>query len=257
MVFFLTEFFANQPYYAPVVCLGSDPDQPNCRLCLRLELPAEALALMSDQALQAYLSATPGPIRRLRINAGPTLTAFHEAPDLMLDGADIDELEDRARHIKENAALRARIVSLYLAGRVPLSPSPHAEGQIYDSFPGPDDQRRMADFHDASWPEAVAIVDELDDERLRLFGRRLIYFHGRSALPEDVRLAVERDLTDRLVDDVAGHFTLQHALEETERLLNGAAVDVGDILSKYREYLVDRIERVTEFRAKHFTVEIT
>jgi exodeoxyribonuclease-1 len=35
--FFLTEFFANEAYHAPVVCLGRDPEQPNGRLCLRLD----------------------------------------------------------------------------------------------------------------------------------------------------------------------------------------------------------------------------
>ena len=58
--FFLTEFFSNQAYHAPVVCLGSDPDQPNGRLCLRLDVAPEELAVMTDEALQTYLSAKPG-----------------------------------------------------------------------------------------------------------------------------------------------------------------------------------------------------
>lgn len=98
--FFLTEFFSNQAFHAPVVCLGPDPDQSNGRLCLRLDVPPEDLASMPDEALQAYLSAKPSPVRRLRINASPTLTAFYDAPDLMLNGADIDELEDRARRLR-------------------------------------------------------------------------------------------------------------------------------------------------------------
>lgn len=253
--FFLTEFFGNQAYHAPVVCLGSDPDQPNGRLCLRLDVAPEELAVMPDEALQTYLSAKPSPVRRLRINAAPTLTAFYDAPGLMLNGADIDELEDRARRIKEDAAFRSRVISLYLAARESRSPSLHVEGQIYDGFPGPDDERRIANFHDASWQEALAIVQDLDDERLRIFGRRLIYFDGRSVLPSDLKLVVERDLTDRLVDAAAGDFTLQQALEETERLLNSEGADVDGILLNYRSYLINRIERVTEFRAREFAAE--
>lgn len=253
--FFLTEFYSNQAYHSPVACLGPDPDQPNGRLCLRLDMPLKELALMPNEALQAYLSAKPSPVRRVRINASPTLTAFYDAPDLMLNGRDIDELEDCARRLREDAALRSRIISLYVAVREPYAPCLYVEGQIYNGFPGPDDERRIADFHDVSWLDALSIVRELDDQRLRVFGRRLIYFGRRSVLPSHLKRVVERDLTDRLSDDNVGNFTLQQALQETERLLNGDGIDVDGILLGYRAYLINRIGRVTEFRAKEFAAE--
>ncbi len=46
--FFLTEFFANEAYHCPVVCLGADPDQPNGRLCLRLDIDFNRLAAISE-----------------------------------------------------------------------------------------------------------------------------------------------------------------------------------------------------------------
>jgi exodeoxyribonuclease-1 len=252
--FFLTEFIGNEAYHSAVVCLGPDPDQPNGRLCLRLDVSAEELASMPDDVLQGYLSAKPSPVRRLRINAAPTLTAFYDAHEAMLNGSDIDDLEGRARTIKEDAAFRSRIISIYAATREPRVPSVHVEGQIYDGFPGSDDEIRMANFHNASWSDAAAIVRDFDDQRLQAFGRRLIYFGHRSALPDDIKLAVERDLTDRLVDTAAGGFTLQEALQETERLLDKRGADARGILSSYRSYLVNRIVRVTEFRAKRFAV---
>ena len=254
--FFLTEFFGNEAYHTPVVCLGPDPDQPNGRFCLRLDVPSEELAAMPDEALQSYLSAKPGPVRRLRINAAPTLTAFYDAPELMLDGADIDDLEGRARNIKDNAALRSRVIETFVATRAPRSPSTHVEGQMYEGFPSRDDESRMSNFHDVGWGDAVAIVREFDDERLRIFGRRLIYFGGRSALSDDLKLIVERDLTDRLMDNAAGGFTLHQALHETERLLDEHGADADGILLNYHSYLINRIERVTEFRAKRFAVDL-
>ncbi|WP_018427722.1 exonuclease domain-containing protein [Hoeflea sp. 108] len=252
--FFLTEFFANEAYHTPVVCVGRDPEQPNGRLCLRLDIDMERLASLPDEALRAELTAKPSPVRRLRINAAPTLTAFYDAPDQMLNGANLDDLEARAREMKEDAAFCARIVSSYVATREPRPPSIHAEGRIYEGFPGPDDEARMAAFHDASWPEALAIVQSFDDERLRTFGLRLIYFGGRSALPNDVRLIVERGLTDRLIDDEAGGLTLNQALQETQTLLDGSGAEGDGILAGYRNYLINRIERVTEFRSKQFAI---
>jgi exodeoxyribonuclease-1 len=252
--FYLTEFFGNEAYHTPVVCVGKDPEQTNVRLCLRLDIDIARVVSMTDEELLAELVVRPSPVRRLRINAAPTLTAFYDAPDQMLNGVDLDSLEASARRIKGDAEFRARVVSFYVATREPRPHSVPVEGQLYEGFPGPADEARIADFHEASWPEALAIVQSLDDERLRTFGLRLIYFGARSVLPTDVRLNVERDLTDRLVSNDAGGLTLEQALRETETLLGGSEIDADGILTGYRTYLVTRIERVTEFRSKHFAI---
>lgn len=252
--FFLTESFANEAYHTPVVCVGRDPEQPNGRLCLRLDIDIERLVSMTGEELRAELIVKPSPVRRLRINAAPMLTAFYDAPDQMLNGVDLDRLEASARRIKEDRMFCARVVSSYAATREPRLPSIQVEGQIYAGFPGPADEARIADFHGASWPEALAIVQSLDDERLRTFGLRLIYFGARSVLPTEIRLNVERGLTDRLVAVGAGGLTLSQALRETEMLLGGSETDADGTLADYRTYLVHRIERVTEFRSNRFAI---
>lgn len=253
--FFLTEFFGNEAYHSPVVCLGRDPEQPNGRLCLRLNCDIDRFAEMTDEDLRSELAQKPSPVRRLRINAAPTLTAFYDAPDQMLNGVDLDEVEAQARRLKADPLLSARLVSAYVAMRERPLPSRHVEEQIYDGFPGPQDEIRMADYHDANWPLALSLVQSLDDERLRVFGFRLIYFESRSVLPDDIRLDVERALTDRLVDEDAGGLTLQQALRETDALIADGRPDVGGILAEYRNYLIDRMARVNEFRSRHFANE--
>ncbi len=109
---------------------------------------------------------------------------------------------------------------------------------------------RMASFHDASRPEALSIVQSLDDERLKVFGLRLIYFGARSILPDNVRLQIERDLTDRLIRDTGAGLTFHQALQETDALLEGSPDDAEGILIDYRSYLINRIRRVQEFRSK-------
>jgi exodeoxyribonuclease-1 len=82
---------------------------------------------MSKVELQAHLAQKPSPIRRFRINAAPTLTAFFDAPAHMLDGGLISDVEDRARRVKTDAGLRARFVAAYIAAREPYPLSPHIE----------------------------------------------------------------------------------------------------------------------------------
>jgi exodeoxyribonuclease-1 len=123
----------------------------------------------------------------------------------------------------------------------------------HGSIPGPQDEHRIAEFHEASWPDALSIALTLDDDRLRALGLRLIYFAARSVLPEKMRLEIERALTDRLVNDEVGIFTLGMALRETQALLSSGSREADVIVSDYRSYLASRIDRVTAFRAQQLT----
>lgn len=252
--FMLTEFFANQAYHAPVVCIGRDPDQANGRFCLNLNSDADRLAAMTDDELRAELAQKPCPIRRLRINAAPTLTALYDAPEVMLDGLDLDAIEARARRLKDDPALCAKLVSAYTSTREPRIPSRHAEERLYDGFPGPQDEARLLEFHDADWTDRLPIVQSLNDERLRFFGFRLLYFEARSILPEALRLELEYALSGRLIDADAGGLTLEQALRAIDEASSDDASDAGELLADYRSYLVGRMARVTDFRAKRFAI---
>jgi len=247
--FVLTEFYGGQAYHAPVVCIGADPDQANGRLCLNLNEDIGQLAAMGDVELQAHLSQKPSPIRRFRVNSAPTLTAFFDAPEHMLDSGSIGYIEDQARRVKADADLCARLVAAYIAAREPFPLSPHLEERIYNGFPGPDDEGRMNAFHQASWPGRLAIVQGLEDERLRWFGLRLMYLEARAVLPAAVRAEIERRLADQLTGDGSGCLTYDLALAETDKLI-GDGADHDDLLSRYRTYLRGRSARTEAFRAQ-------
>jgi len=100
----------------------------------------------------------------------------------------------------------------------------------------------------------LAIVQRFDDERLRTFGLRLMYFEARSTLTEDLRRDLERTLSDRLVDDGAGGLTLEQALRATDEMLNDGQSDSEGLLGDYRTYLIGRVARVANYRAKQFSI---
>lgn len=247
--FVLTEFFGGQAYHSPVVCIGVDPDQASGRICLSLNQDVGQLAGMNDVELKAHLAQKPSPVRRFRINAAPTLTAFFDAPEHMLDGGSIGHIEDRARRVKADSDLRARLVAAYIATREPYPLSPHIEERIYNGFPGPDDEGRANAFHQASWPDRLAIVQSFEDERLQWFGLRLMYFEARAVLPAAVRAEIERRLADQLAGDGSGCLTYELALAETDKLM-GEGADHDGLLSRYRIYLQDRSARAAAFRTQ-------
>jgi exodeoxyribonuclease I len=245
--FVLTEFFGGQACHAPVVCIGVDPDQANGRICLNLNEDIDRLSKMSDSELQTHLAQKPSPIRRFRVNAAPTLTELFDAPEQMLDGGTIGHIENQARRLKADADLQARLVAAYVAAREPFPQSPHLEEQIYNGFPGPEDERRMTAFHQAQWRDRLTIVQSFEDERLRWFGLRLMYCEARSVLPMDVRSEVEHRLGDQLAGDGSGCLTYDLALAETDKLI-GEAADHDGLLSRYRIHLQDRSARAAAFR---------
>lgn len=147
------------------------------------------------------------------------------------------------------AVRTAMAQAAYVASREGYAVSPHIERRIYNGFPGPKDEARMMAFHDAPWSERLSIVERFEDERLRWFGLRLIYFEARSLLPPAARAEVERHLMDRLTGDGSGCLTFEQAMAETDRLLREASVSDG-LLSQYRTYLHDRSARVATYRAR-------
>lgn len=247
--FVLSEFFGGQAYHTAVVCIGRDPDQANGRLCLSLDEDIGRLSAMSDVELRSRLAEKPSPLRRLRINAAPTLTALFDAPAHMLNSGSINDIESRARQVKGDALLRDRLISAYVASREPYPLSPHIEERIYNGFPGPNDEMRMATFHKASWPDRFAIVRSFEDERLRWFGLRLVYLEARSVLPESARLEVEERLAGQLTGNGTGCLTYGQALVETDKLLE-EAIDADSLLAQYRLYVQGRSARAAAFRAR-------
>lgn len=250
--FILTEFFSNQPYHTPVACIGRDPDQVNSRLCLTLTGEVDRFAAMTADQLRRELMQKPCPVRRLRVNAAPTLTPLYDAPDIMLSEIDIDIIEARARRVKEDPVLCARLVSTYLDTRDPRQPSPHVEEQLHDTFPDSEDEARMATFHTAEWSDRLRIVLSFKDDRLRHFGLRLLYVEVRSILPDTLRYELDREMSGRLVDESSGGLTLGQALQQIDESLPGATARTDELLADYRTYLVNRLARVVDFRTKQF-----
>jgi exodeoxyribonuclease-1 len=250
--FILTEFYANEAFHAPVVTIGEDPGQPNGRLCLSLLVDASELLSLSDDLLADAMRRKPCPVRRFRVNAAPTLTALYEATNEMLGGVTLEDLEERARTLRGNPDACRRISAAYLGIREPWMVAPHLESRLYDGFPDQDDEVLMGRFHEMECGGRLAVVNRLKDERLRYFGRRLMYFESRSTLPEELRNQLDIDLCRRLFDATDGGLTVEEALSETRRMLAESEANRAEVLPGYQSYLMERASRVAAFRSARF-----
>lgn len=247
--FILTEFFGGgQAVHRPVVVIGRPPGNPNGRFCLDLSIDPDRLAAMSDEEMIGEICRKGTPVRRLAVNGGPALTELWAAPDELLGGLDLDTAEDRARRLKNDPDLCARIVAVYTTSWSERELSPHPELRLYDGFPGDADKQRMQAYHNASCQERLEIIARFEDPRLAVFGRRLFHTEYRGSFSERERRQADLDLADRLLVDRGGPLTLPEAVQEIDAI---AATDphmASELLNDYRRWLVSKIERVERFR---------
>lgn len=240
--FLLTEFFSNQAYHTPVVCVGADPTQATVRFCLALNSRTRDLLQQSDDVFSDRLRQIPCPVRRIRVNAAPVMTPLYEVDgqDLALD-LDHSQIETLAQEIKSNAAICARIVALFAATSAPFLPPNYVEESIYQGFPCYEDESLMEEFHQTQWEDRLGLVMRLQDNRMRALGLRLIYLEAPTLLPSNLAISVQQDLHQRVRSGGDEPRGLHHALSKIDEMLSSAAGDDVQTLTEYRAYLAQRL----------------
>lgn len=237
--FVLTEFYANEAYHAPVVCIGKDLKQPNLRYCLALNRQTRALLAMPDEDLCLAVRCKASPVRKLRVNAAPVMTPLYEID--ALSDLDHDEVEALAREVQANTQACARLLSLYQG--VPSSPAPAycVERSIYAGFPSPEDEALMNRFHQTPWRDRLSLVMRLQDDRARILGLRLIYLEAPGLLPHDLAQQVRLELGKRHHDGENTALSITGALQEIQVLLTKQELKDTELLLEYKDHLIQRL----------------
>jgi exodeoxyribonuclease-1 len=236
----LTDFYGGKPYSWAVVGCGQNPeyDAQLGVFDLRYD-PLHYIDLPTDQLI-SVMNSSKKAIRSLKANNQPILLPFELAPEGLhnLDLEEVD-IERRVRLIGENQEFQARVGEA-LAGRfAPREPSPYVEAQIYDGFLRWQDNRLLEQFHNAR-PEARSqFLDQLEDERPRDLGYRLIYAERPEILPSEIRVKLDAWRAERLFMEDAGvpWRTIPQALAEVDDLVAEAGGDSDDLLLEIRTWL--------------------
>lgn len=251
-VFLLTDFFYGKPYSWFVTSIGPNPDYGSEYLVYDLSIDPNELVGLGSVDLQARLASRPKPVRRLRTNAAPILTAYDDAPtEIQHRAPDIKELRRRAEFLRANEGLRTQLIHSFLATREEKLPSPHVEEQIYDSFIANPDQHIMDQFHQVDWPARPALLGNLGDERLRRYGHRLLLEESPELLDVSSREAYETAIAERLVstDPNVPWLTLPRALQDGSDLLASASGAEKKLLDDLQKFLVnwekEALEKIT------------
>ena len=89
----------------------------------------------------------------------------------------------------------------------------------------------------------------MEDERVREFGTRLIFFEARSCLPKEVVDRLDRETAERLAHPGDKPMSLNRCLDEIQKLEENRNADqpMPAILNGFREYVMNRKARVSAF----------
>ncbi len=209
-----------------VTALGVNPNNSSELFALDLQQDPAALVSMSDQQLAEHIIDQPRPISSVRLNACPVFMPIEIAGPLAA-GYDLgmDELSRRATFVRNDDALRHRLIAAVVAGRVPFAESPHVEEQIYGGFYCRSDEALIDEFHNASWPRRLELAGSFADARLRTLARRLVYCEAPDVLPAELRAVYARAIAARVHSrtETTGRWTtLDEALDEALSLREGA-----------------------------------
>ena len=170
----------------------------------------------SDADLRDAIDGTTKVIRRVSINAQPSLLPIDYAPDDVLGGQQsLKTCQTRAQAIRDHAEFRRRISRL-LAARYEDQVEPaHIEQRIYSGFASNADQARMYSFHDQGWEDRIGIVQEIEDERYRQIAHRIVAIERPDLLTDAQRKRWESWRRERfLTDKNVPWMTVASALEE-------------------------------------------
>ena len=180
---------------------------------------------------------------RLRANAAPCILPYEDMPArARLKDLSIADLTCRAAYIREKGELVQQLVSVMTCGRQAKQASLHVENRMYEGFTGPEDMRLMALFHEMEWPDRAPLLARLEDPRLQVLGKRLLYTEVSEAMPAKCLESYRADVAKRLMADEGAipWLTVPRAIREADRLLPGLKGAEASLVRHLRKYLAQR-----------------
>ena len=75
----------------------------------------------------------------------------------------------------------------------------YAEESIYKKFTTKEDNAIMPSFHKANWNEKFLVLQKFKDERLRYFGKKILYEEKPESLPKDEYDIIHKEVSARVL----------------------------------------------------------
>ncbi len=204
-LFCTNEYFygKSRPYIQTFVCQHPQYQWP---LCFDLRHDPNIYLSMPIQELTAAMKKQPKFIRTVRHNKHPVL--MNPSYGKMFDEykiIGIEKLKERANLVKENKEFAEKVTSIkqleieekeQTKSQEDLTP----EESIYDfSQSKKEDNKVMSEFHNQNWDKRLPVISKFKDERLKYFGKKLIYMEKPDLLSKEDYNLIHKDIAKKLL----------------------------------------------------------
>ena len=138
----------------------------------------------------------------------------------------IKKLKERAKLVRENKEFAKRVAIILddearerqeLDSQLDIYP----EESIYKKFATAHDNKIMPEFHRAEWKEKFSILQRFEDERMKYFGKKILYEESPQSLPKEEYNTVHKEVAARILSTNKENWnTIPRTYSEIDTLRN-------------------------------------
>jgi exodeoxyribonuclease-1 len=143
----------------------------------------------TEQEILEAMTKSPQRIRSLRLNQGdtirPTSTENFEWNDICAAIEGNEAFQEMVSNGLDNKYSDAEDIDLLV------------EEKIFAGFYSHQDKELLQNFQTSNWAERLALLGEVQDERIQQLGRRLVAFNARQLLDDKYKKVVQEYLADK------------------------------------------------------------
>jgi exodeoxyribonuclease-1 len=238
---FLSETYGGVPFNLIVSPIARNPSNANEWALFDLQFDPKNFFDVSDDELRNSIDGKPKIVRRISINAQPSIFPVSLSPDNVRGGRlPLQVYQDRANALREQITFRQRIARLFGERYADQESPSFVEQRIYDGFPAYADEALMVEFHKCEWPRRADIVTSLEDKRFRELGERLIACECPDMLTDGQRRQWRTWRRDRLLGEGdVPWLTIANARTEIVALRSGADSEQLRQLTEIDQFFID------------------
>ena len=116
----------------------------------------------------------------------------------------INKLKERAKLVRENKEFAQKVARILdddarekqdLDSQLDVYP----EESIYKKFSTDHDNKLMPEFHRADWKEKFSVLQKFEDERMKYFGKKILYEESPQSLPKEEYNSVHKEIAARIL----------------------------------------------------------
>ena len=138
----------------------------------------------------------------------------------------IKKLKERAKLVRENKEF-AKKVSMILEDdarekqELDSQLDVYPEESIYKKFASNHDNKIMPEFHKADWKEKFSILQKFEDERMKYFGKKILYEESPQSLPQEEYNSIHKEMATRILSSNEENWnTIPRTYSEIDTLRN-------------------------------------